>query len=620
MTPNDTPLPKMKLEGILEHGSRDECLGALRELRNLDEKDINSPLIDLLIRSLGHRFWLIRREISNTLVRLGEPVVDHLIPWTTSDDDDICYWSLKTLSLFPARAMPHIESLLHHEQADIRFNCVQVLGNIHSDRSITLLIEKLSDTDRHVRERAAASLRTIGRPAGPSLVEAFKSRNPDTRFWSMRVLGQILKSEAFPILSVLLKSSDPQTRYYALTALGELDSDEAGAAIVRGLADDAWIVRRQAGEMIEAKGHQAERYLHEAFVEGDPALKYWTIKLLGRVMGPRAIPYLNMIRTTADEETRYLAVTALGEIRHPESVKSLIEAFTDESWAVRRHAADELEMMPDLAFDPLVEALQSENSEIHYWAIRTLVWMGPRGILPLKPLLQSGHKREKQFIISQLPMVEEPAVDLLDILINCLDDKDWPVREKAALYLEREGEKTVAALEEALNWGNENINYWATKILIAIQARICGGEEESLAEKPLPAGEAPDEEAGLAPREKPGLPNAAIGKIGMLIDAASATLETGIEQAEEAQQDSEAGIEVPSLTGDVNMNNPQELALYLEMMLASGTHEKIMKLVPLLGFDNPEISLRTALAIKKYHHQVEGKAAKDNMRVTSDER
>lgn len=600
MTPNDTPLPKMKLEGILEHGSRDECLGALRELRNLAEQEVCPRIVELLIRNLGHRFWLIRREISNTLVRLGEPVVDHLIPWTTSDDDDICYWSLKTLSLFPARAMPHIESLLDHEQTDIRFNCVQVLGNIHSNRSVKLLIEKLSDTDRHVRERAAASLRTIGRPAGPSLVEAFKSRNPDTRFWSMRVLGQILKSEAFPILSVLLKSSDPQTRYYALTALGELDSDEAGAAIVRSLADDAWIVRRQAGEMIEAKGHQAERYLHEAFVEGDPALKYWTIKLLGRILGHRAVAYLSTIRTTADEETRYLAVTALGEIRHPDSVEALIEAFTDESWAVRRHAADELEKMPDLAFDPLVEALESSNSEIHYWAIRTLVWMGPRGIIPLKPLLQSGHKREKQFIISQLPMVEDPDVDLLDILINCLDDKDWPVREKAALYLEREGGKAVAALEEALNWENENINYWATKILIAIQAQTYGQDEGAEPDISAPDDERSEVDSGDFTRVQRPPRTAADAAISLPHDD---------ERTGDEHQDIATDIEMPSLIGDVNMNNPQELALFLDMMIASGTDEKIMKLVPLLGFDNPEISLRTALAIKKYHDRIERKTA-----------
>ena len=117
MALNDTPLPKMKIEEIFEHGSRDECLEALRELRNLSEQDVSPRLVDLLIGNLGHRFWLIRREISNTLVRLGESVVDHLIPWTTSNDDDICYWSLKTLSLFPARAMPHIESLLDHEMA-----------------------------------------------------------------------------------------------------------------------------------------------------------------------------------------------------------------------------------------------------------------------------------------------------------------------------------------------------------------------------------------------------------------------------------------------------------------------------------------------------------------------
>ena len=98
----------------------------------------------------------------------------------------------------------HIAAL-DDEDWGIREDAAVALGQFNDPRSVQPLIRLLRDSDRAVREAAAASLTTLGQPAVLSLGFCLNDPNLQVQEVAASILGTIADEQVFePLLSALL--------------------------------------------------------------------------------------------------------------------------------------------------------------------------------------------------------------------------------------------------------------------------------------------------------------------------------------------------------------------------------------------------------------------------------
>ncbi len=478
---NKSPLEH--LAELLEMGTAEERSSALDSLASCEGVE---PLI-LLIKAFNNSMWVVRRRASEVLAKKGAVAVPFLEQYLNNSNDNISYWSIRTLAGFGQSAVKPLRGLLTVEDRDKRLFAITALGETAHPSAVEPLLEALGDTVWSVRKAACAALVSIGKVAVPSLRSALHNPNINVKYWSVKALGKIMGKDAVPALSKTLGSKKQEMRYYGVVALGETGSEEAVPYLVGALEDKSWVVRQHAAKVLREMGEKSVPHLIKGFETGSPDLKYWVIKLVGKIMGSKAVTVLIRFLKTDDDDLRYYAVTALGETEALEAVPLLINSFGDRSWVVRRQASEMLSRFGAESIPALEKAIASDNEDIVFWAIRTLGMVGDEGIDLLQKKFNASDKRSR---LSVLEAIAKTGSSLaIRPLVEALGDEFWPVRKSAADILKTVGERCVPHLLRAASSENADRRYWSKVVLssygvaasdIFIQVLKEGSEEEKL--------------------------------------------------------------------------------------------------------------------------------------------
>jgi HEAT repeat protein len=98
-------------------------------------------------------------------------------------------------------------------------------------------------------------------------------------------------------------------------------------------------------------------------------VRFFSIIALGSIGDEKSIEILIKILSEEDESAKR-AVKALAE--NNKSIPYLIQALGSSNLNVRSNASKALIRIGAEAVDPLMEVVNSENKEIHYWAAKSL--------------------------------------------------------------------------------------------------------------------------------------------------------------------------------------------------------------------------------------------------------
>ena len=162
----------------------------------------------------------------------------------------------------------------------------------------------------------------------------------------------------------LLEYEDHSIREQAIVALGEIGDVSCSEPLSQKMKDDYLDIRIAACAAFVKMGSKAVTPLIEALKDQN-----WIV--------------------------REGAVQALEKIRDPRAVQPLIEAFKDTN---RKRVTDALRSVGSASFEPLVNALNSEDSRIRVGAVVTLGEMkNPAAIEPLTKMLQDKDSLVRQF-------------------------------------------------------------------------------------------------------------------------------------------------------------------------------------------------------------------------------
>lgn len=119
------------------------------------------------------------------------------------------------------------------------------------------------------------------------------------------------------------------------------------------------------------------------------------------------------------------------KIQGSESIDQLITLLGEEDWRIQNLAEKALVEKGSLAANPLIKALQHENSEVRSGAARTLGKLkDERAVKPLLFALRDNHRMVRINAAQALGEIQDSLA--LEPLIKALEDEDWQVRGIAA--------------------------------------------------------------------------------------------------------------------------------------------------------------------------------------------
>jgi HEAT repeat protein len=170
-----------------------------------------------------------------------------------------------------------------------------------------------------------------------------------------------------------LKHADPEVRLKAAEMLGQLKDEVASNALIEGLHDDCWSVRRNAAWALgEIGATRAIPYLVSSFSKTWEGIDAYCAEALVKIGRPAVMPLLQVIEGP-DLNTRYWSIEALGEIGDTRAVEPLITLLTDKDVIVRYSAAKALGAIGDSrAFNSLAQLLHDPSAMVKQQAKKSI--------------------------------------------------------------------------------------------------------------------------------------------------------------------------------------------------------------------------------------------------------
>lgn len=138
----------------------------------------------------------------------------------------------------------------------------QALATVAGEAATNALKDALSDKDGRVRHAAVVSLERRSDPGAiDSLIAAISDTHAGVRLAAVRAMGDKVAVDPSLLNRVLETDEDARVRVETIAALGRTTSPEATAALVRALASDARVIRRDS---VLARSRVKDAAAHEA--------------------------------------------------------------------------------------------------------------------------------------------------------------------------------------------------------------------------------------------------------------------------------------------------------------------------------------------------------------------
>ena len=330
-------------------------LGTLRDPRAV------APLASML----RDRDRAVRDAAIGALLAIGEPAVTTLGDCLTDPLLTVQESASSVLAtIADARVLTQLMAALASPDWIVRMHAAKALGRVRDPGAIGVLVPRLQDSVKAVREEASAALAAIGEAALPSLLAALTDSEWLVRLHAVEALGKTGSTEAvMPLLSALFNDQDRAVREDVVRALGRIGDARAVEFLMTAMKEAG--LRPLA---VEALGLIGDR-------RAVPVL----IDVLEGVERPEVSQPMEGCGERWDEEmlTLSAAARALGAIRDETSIPSLLKAL--RYTVTRVDAANALTRFGCTVTAPLLALLARETDDnIRYHVKETLAKVGWR--------------------------------------------------------------------------------------------------------------------------------------------------------------------------------------------------------------------------------------------------
>lgn len=357
---------------------------------------------------------------------------------------------------------------LKSNDEEIWSNALEALTKEHSLKALNALIETLSDRSWRKREIVANSILKWGDPKLSSvLVPHLKSENIDKFYWILRILGNISDELSVNAIKPILNKQDAELRGYAVQALGKKKQLINARALYPMLNDSNWSVRKLAFTNLLEFGDMILDDLRKIIITSYKASNHNVVALFIKIGKESVLPELHKYYSGGSFSLRYAILSSIGEIGNNDSTDFLIKGLSDNSWAIRLVASEQLLKIGPKAFDRLTASFGKSDSIVRHEIINILVSLLAEKAMPfLTRLLSAPDQEHKMLAIENLSRLKSD--EATNILIKTLSDNDRIVSDYAAECLVKKTNLNINLLLNSLSNEDENLRFQIIKIIGSI--------------------------------------------------------------------------------------------------------------------------------------------------------
>ncbi len=436
-------------------------LRAVRELGKAKCQQAVEPLSFVL----NDRSRDIRCAAIEALFQISPKNLSELvIPMTRDKSADVRLRAARALCVCSnEEAFEALVVLLYDVKDEVANMAAKSLSKQPTSR-LSDLIKLFSDNSWKIRSRAAMAITKMGRQAVEALKNAVDDEDSNIRFWAITCLGHLRDRNNTNLLISRLQDSDTGVRVAALRALREIGDPNIAPKLFEALSqpseqvrdlvyeilkdfgthsipylmdslsNEFWMGRTLAAQALTDMGSDAVSPLVSALQSDDKERRFWSIKILGKMHEKTAFDEIVKFLNDTDSEIRMAALGALSDFGDPIAIPKIIDKFIDPAWVVRKSASKAIVVFEQLAVQPLLKVLTSENEDMKYWALRALGEIKPKGITP--------------------------------VLIQRFKDSSWTIRNTTAEVLSQYGEEVLLDLTTLVKESDDlEIRYWIIRTI-----------------------------------------------------------------------------------------------------------------------------------------------------------
>lgn len=373
------------------------------------------------------------------------------------------------------RAFDTLLSLIGHSDSAVRLAVVAALNSLGHPDMLNRMITLLQDTDAYVRESAVKIAGYFAfNECVTLLLERCQDPSEDVRKAAIELIPYLENAPVLPTLINALERETPKVKAAAARALGQMDCTLAYTHLLKALRDrDPW-VRYYAARAIGWNGYAEAIDVLANLAQGDSStiVRIAAVEALGQIGGPRVVSFLAPIidDSNASNDLVRAALTALGQVGHPNSLPPLLSALRSEDLFRRVCAVKALGARGGQDIESILQDLAATESDVTvvFAAIEALAQLAtPEAIAALLELTANPTSNEACIIaLANLGEAQVEAigtglhhfhlevrcatVEVLtrlrcprasEILITALDDPEQIVRLAAVNGLEHLGNR-----------------------------------------------------------------------------------------------------------------------------------------------------------------------------------
>lgn len=282
-------------------------------------------------------------------------------------------------------------------------------------------------------------------------------------------LKQLTDSESIALLVEALGDDNETVTREAVRALKDR-GDKIIPHMIEALKHTSYSVRRNASKVLVALGNSFLDMLLDLAKTNDDDIQFWICEVISQ-FGSKAVKTLIEVLESDNMPRRLCAISALGKTGVKEAVKPLLECLSDEHWTIRRSAATALVQLGPEAVKGVSKLTTCKVADLEFWAIQILGQIGgetAKKTLIEKALAENTTVDQRQVLVTSLKNFE--SFDVIPPLIQMLGDENWIIRKMAADALWEVGEHGEDEIGRSLKSKNDNIRFWACKVLGELQA------------------------------------------------------------------------------------------------------------------------------------------------------
>jgi len=232
------------------------------------------------------------------------------------------------------------------------------------ERSVEFLVQNLS-SDKDPNARATLkTLKEVGFPATPYLLEQLKPQTPETmRIRIIEVLAEVKDPRALPYLLRYLDDPALVVQQQVALALRAFAPESIFGLIDCVLHNDSELVAIRAGQILDDIGNEATTDLIQSLTPIVSGRTHLLVQVLERISNAQAIPALIAIleppqqSSQVDQSLQVAVVHALGQFPDERVVAPLLEMLASSNPLIYEGAINALSCLGDVALEGLIAAL-----------------------------------------------------------------------------------------------------------------------------------------------------------------------------------------------------------------------------------------------------------------------